>query len=179
MLRSLGIFSDFELQLFNQNIETKTVEKNDVLLSEGEISKSVFFVKTGALFQVQTIDDEEKIIDLNIQNDWVFNFDSLTNQTPSSTMIKAFASSEVVELKLESLHKLISISQNFLQLNKIFNSLSSKIHIYDSNLNPTEKYNYLLNNKPQIIKIFPLNMIASYLKIRQETLSRVRANVIF
>lgn len=179
MLRSLAVFSDFELQLFNQNIETKTVEKNEVLLSEGEISKSVFFIKTGALFQVQTIDDEEKVIDLNIQNDWVFNFDSLTNQIPSNTMIKAFARSEIVELKLENLHTLISISQNFLQLNKIFNSLSAKIHIYDSNLNPTEKYNYLLNNKPQIIKIFPLNMIASYLKMRQETLSRVRANVIF
>lgn len=83
MLRSLGVFSDFEVQLFNQNIETKNVEKNEVLLSEGEISKSVFFIKAGALFQVQKIDDEEKIIDLNIQNDWVFNFDSLTNQIPS------------------------------------------------------------------------------------------------
>lgn len=155
MLRSLGVFSDFELQLFNQNIEVKTVEKNEILLSEGEISKSIFFIKAGALFQVQQIDDEEKIIDLNIQNDWVFSFDSLTNQIPSNTMIKAFAKSEIVELNLENLHKLISISQNFLQLNKIFNSLSAKIHIYDSNLNPTEKYNYLLNNKPQIIKIFP------------------------
>ncbi|MDP9955084.1 CRP-like cAMP-binding protein [Epilithonimonas hungarica] len=179
MLRSLGVFSDFELQLFNQNIEVKTVEKNEILLSEGEISKSIFFIKAGALFQVQQIDDEEKIIDLNIQNDWVFSFDSLTNQIPSNTMIKAFAKSEIVELNLENLHKLISISQNFLQLNKIFNSLSAKIHIYDSNLNPTEKYNYLLDNKPQIIKIFPLNMIASYLKMRQETLSRVRANVFF
>lgn len=179
MLRSLGVFSDFELQLFDQNIETKTVEKNEVLLSEGEISKSIFFIKTGALFQLQKIDDQEKIIDLNIQNDWVFNFDSLTNQIPSNTMMKAFVQSEVVELKLESIHKLISVSQNFLQLNKIFNAMSTKIHIYDSNLNPTEKYDYLLKNKPQIIKIFPLNMIASYLKIRQETLSRVRANVIF
>ncbi|MPT31625.1 MAG: Crp/Fnr family transcriptional regulator [Chryseobacterium sp.] len=179
MLRSLGVFSDFELQLFNQNVEVKTVEKNEILLSEGEISKSIFFIKAGALFQVQKIDDEEKIIDLNIQNDWVFNFDSLTNQIPSNTIIKAFTKSEVIELKLENLHKLISISQNFLQLNKIFNSLSAKIHIYDSNLNPAEKYNYLLKNKPQIIKIFPLNMIASYLKIRQETLSRVRANVFF
>lgn len=179
MLRSIGVFSDFERQLFDQNIEIKTVEKNEILLAEGEISKSVFFIKTGALFQVQTIDDEEKIIDLNIQNDWVFNFDSLTNQIPSNTTIKAFAKSEVIELSLENLHKLISISQNFLQLNKIFNAMSTKIHIYDSNLNPSEKYNYLLNNKPQIIKIFPLNMIASYLKMRQETLSRVRANVIF
>ena len=119
MLTNLGAFSDFEVELFNQNIENKIVEKNEVLLSEGEISKSVFFIKAGALFQVQKIYEEEKIIDLNIQDDWVFNFDSLTNQIPSNTMIKAFARSEVVELKLESLHKLITISQNFLQLNKI------------------------------------------------------------
>ncbi|WP_066439304.1 Crp/Fnr family transcriptional regulator [Chryseobacterium sp. CCH4-E10] len=154
MLRSLGVFSDFEVQLFNQNTETKTVEKNEVLLSEGEISKSIFFIKTGAFFQFQKIDDEEKIIDLNILDDWVFNFDSLTNQIPSNTIIKAFSKSEVVELKLESLHKLISISQNFLQLNKIFNSLSTKTHIYDSNLNPTEKYDYLLKTNLKSLKFF-------------------------
>jgi len=102
MLRSLGVFSDFEVQLFNQNTETKTIEKNEVLLSEGEISKSIFFIKTGALFQLQKIDYEEKIIDLNIQNDWVFNFDSLTNQIPSNTIIKSFVKSEVVELKLKT-----------------------------------------------------------------------------
>ena len=82
MLRSLGVFSDFELQLFNQNIEIKPVEKNEILLSEGEISKSIFFIKTGALFQLQKIDDEEIIIDLNIQDDWVFNFDSLSQTLP-------------------------------------------------------------------------------------------------
>lgn len=70
MLRSLSVFSDFEVQLFNQNIETKTFEKNEVLLSEGKISKSIFFIKTGALFQLQKIEDEEKIIDLNIQYGW-------------------------------------------------------------------------------------------------------------
>lgn len=68
MLRSLGVFSEFEIQLFNQNIESKTIEKNDVLISQGEISKSIFFIKTGALLQLQKIDDDEKIIDLNIQD---------------------------------------------------------------------------------------------------------------
>lgn len=62
MLRSLGIFSEFEVQVFNQNIESKTIEKNDVLISQGEISKSIFFIKTAALLQLQKIDDDEKLL---------------------------------------------------------------------------------------------------------------------
>ncbi|WP_209391437.1 Crp/Fnr family transcriptional regulator [Chryseobacterium sp. RR2-3-20] len=179
MLENLGTFTEYEIQLFNKNIENKILKKNEVIISEGEISKSIFFIKNGATYQFQKIESEEKIIELNIQNDWIYNCDSLTNQVPSKTTIKSFLQTEIIEVKLETLHNLISISQNFLQINKVFNSLNTRIHFYNNNLSPSEKYIYLLENRPEIIKIFPLNMIASYLKIRQETLSRVRANLIF
>jgi len=44
-------------------------------------------------------------------------------------------------------------------------------------MTPTEKYRYILSNKPQLIQKFPLKYIASYLNITPETLSRVRATI--
>lgn len=57
-------------------------------------------------------------------------------------------------------------------------SATERIHLFDNALNPIEKYNYILANKPELVQAFPLRMIASYLKITPETLSRVREKIV-
>ncbi|MEO5563434.1 MAG: hypothetical protein ABIR18_08365, partial [Chitinophagaceae bacterium] len=56
----------------------------------------------------------------------------------------------------------------------IFEQATSRVHFFDNRLNPTEKYQYILDNKSGLLQKFPLKLIASYLKITPETLSRVR-----
>ena len=63
---------------------------------------------------------------------------------------------------------------SFLQLNKIFTQ-PAKIHFFDNAYSPSQKYDYLMQTKAQLMQTFPLKMIALYLKITPETLSRVRA----
>jgi hypothetical protein len=41
-------------------------------------------------------------------------------------------------------------------------------------MTPLEKYQFVLQTRPQLVQVFPLKMIASYLKVTPETLSRVR-----
>ncbi|MDQ1095537.1 MULTISPECIES: Crp/Fnr family transcriptional regulator [Chryseobacterium] len=179
MLEQFGCFSEAETKLFHSMLTNKYVKKDEVLVRQGEISKSIFFVVKGSFYQLYFCQDREEnhITDLYMENDWLFNADSLINQAPSKSAIICFSDAEVAELTLESLHQLIAFSRNFLLLNKIFNTLSSKIALYDEHLTPARKYNHILTSKPQLLQSFPLAMIASYLKIRPETLSRVRANI--
>ncbi|NMR33226.1 Crp/Fnr family transcriptional regulator [Chryseobacterium aquaticum] len=180
MLAQFGNFSDTEVQLFNKNICKRHLEKNEILSKEGDISKSIFFITKGSFYQSYYNDiREEKIItDLYLENEWTFDLGSLINQSPAKATITAFEKSEVMELTLDSLHKLIAISNKFLQFNKLLIS-NPKLSFYDENMTPTEKYNYILKTRPQLIQTFTLSMIASYLKIRPETISRIRANVSF
>lgn len=176
ILFAVGQFSDAEIALFEKFITKKTLKKNDILLKEGEICKSVFYILSGSFFQFQTDEITENIIDLHLQKEWMFNHLSLIEQSPSKTAIKAFTKSEVIELSLSSLHSLIAKSQAFMQFGRIFNQPNNRIYLYDNSLNPTQKYNYIKEAKPLISQVFPIKMIASYLKIAPETLSRVRAN---
>mgnify|MGYP000008478996 CR=1 FL=1 len=180
MLAEFADFSDAEIQLFNKNTCRMNLDKNAVLSKRGAVSKSIFFIVKGSFYQsyYNPIRDEDIITDLYLANEWVFNTESLVNQKPAKTTIKAFESSEVIELSLDNLHKLIEISNKFLQFNKLLIS-SPKLSFYDENMTPAEKYNYILKTRPQLIQTFPLSMIASYLKIRPETISRIRANVSF
>jgi len=176
ILGGLGEFSSFDIELFDKHSLKRIFNKNDVLLKEGEVCKCFYFILSGAFSQFQTYDTEDVIIDLHLQNEWMFNQQSLTEQVSSNTTIKAFSKSEVIELSLNSFHWLCSKSQSFLQFGKILNQSVNRVFLFDHSLTPHEKYRYINKAKPQLIKVFPIKMVASYLKIAPETLSRVRAN---
>lgn len=175
LLKDIGQFSTFECELFKKHIVHKELKKNEVILKEGKISQSLYFILSGSFFQFQYKETEEVIIDLHLPNEWMFNHQSMTSQTLSNTTIKAYSKSEVIELTLKNFHCLTSKSQSFLQFGKILNQAQNRTYIFDNSLNPIEKYDYINKVKPQLAIIFPIKMIASFLKIAPETLSRVRA----
>lgn len=175
VLQDLGHFSGQDLQLFDRIAVQRKVNKDEYLLETGAVCKSVFYILSGSFFQYQTGELEDTVVDLHLEKEWMFNNCSLTGQVPSATAIKAFIKSEVIELRLESLHALIAASNAFLQMGRIFNQGHGRTHLFDNDLDPAQKYAYALEAKPGISGIFPVKMIASYLKIAPETLSRVRA----
>jgi CRP-like cAMP-binding protein len=168
ILNSLGQFSAIDYELFERQSTKKILDKNEVLLHEGEICTCFYYIISGSFSQFQISDMEE--------HEWMFNQQSLTEQTPSNTTIKAFTDAEVIELSLSSFHYLCSKSQAFLQFGKILNQSQNRTFIFDNSLKPNEKYSFITKSKPELANVFPLKMIASYLKIAPETLSRVRAN---
>ncbi|WP_205314365.1 Crp/Fnr family transcriptional regulator [Pedobacter jeongneungensis] len=176
ILARVGSFSSHDLLLFEEKIQRKIFKKNDLLLRQGEVCQSVYFILSGSFFQFQVDDTTEIIIDLHLPKEWMYNHPSLIDQKPSDTTIKAFEDAEVVELSLSNLHELIARSQSFLNLTRIFDQTNHRTYLFDNALSPAQKYNYIKNAKPFIVQVFPVKMIASYLKIAPETLSRVRAN---
>ena len=176
ILASVGTFSSHDLLLFEEKTVRKSFKKNDILLRQGEICQSVYFILSGSFFQFLSDHETEKIIDLHLPNEWMFNHPSLIGQMPSSTTIKAFEDAELIELSLINLHELIARSQSFLNMGRIFDQANHRTYLFDNALSPVQKYNYIKNAKPHIVQVFPVKMIASYLKIAPETLSRVRAN---
>ncbi|WP_323756148.1 Crp/Fnr family transcriptional regulator [Roseivirga sp.] len=175
ILNNIGQFSDFDAALFEKLTSRKVLEKNEIILKEGEVCKSIFYIVSGSFFQYQNKDISEIIIDLHLQGEWMYNHESLLGQTPSKTIIKTFSKAEVIELSLENFHFLSSKAQSFLQFGKILNPTQSRTYIFDNSLSPSEKYDYIKKVKPLLAQVFPIKMIASYLKIAPETLSRVRA----
>lgn len=175
ILQSIGQFSAFDAELFEKHSAKKQFTKGEILLNEGEICRCMYFIQSGSFFQFQASDKEDIIIDLHPPGEWMFNQQSLTEQASSETAIRCFSDAEVIELSLTGFHCLCSRSQAFLQFGRILNQPKYRTAIYDKALNPSEKYNYIAETKPQLLQLFPLKMIASYLKVTPETLSRVRA----
>lgn len=175
ILHTLGHFTRNEIKLFEQRTRVKRIDRNQTVLSEGEICRSFYYILSGSFIQYRMVDIDEVITDLHLKDEWMYNHQSLINQTPSLHSIKAFNQAKVLELTLENYHLLLSTSLAFVQLNKILDQDNHRTFLFDHNLNPADKYLYLKKTKPDAVKIFPVKSIASYLKIAPETLSRIRA----
>ena len=174
-LKNNGKYSEKDLLLLQDELVYQKLKKDDVLLDKGEICSTFSFLAAGAIYHYD-IDAEinTHVFDLNITNDWVINHKSFTARKPSTYTIKAFEESSIYYLSIDSIHKLIGISQVFLQLGKLLDEATSRIEFFDKNYSPDEKYQYILDNKPALLQKFPQRLIAAYLKITPETLSRVR-----
>jgi CRP-like cAMP-binding protein len=175
ILSKIGYFSEADIQLLENRLIQKQVKKGEILLNQGEICKSIHFIIKGAFLQYNSKDEiEQNIIDLHLENDWFLNHQSFVSQKPSETIIEAYTESIVFEINIITLHSLIGQSPAFFQLGKVLEQINSRTYFFDNSLTPLQKYQYLLENRREIMQTFPLKIIASYLKITPETLSRVR-----
>lgn len=178
ILAPLGQFSAAEVAMFEKLIRRRVFQKGDILLHASQVCQSVFFILSGSFTEYEKGETDDKIIDLHVRGEWMFNRQSFSEQLPSQTVIETFSTSEVIELGLHDLHRLIAGSQAFLQLGRIFSQGSHRVFLFDQDLNPAQKYAYILKAKPSLLQSFPLKLIAAYLKLSPETLSRVRAKAV-
>lgn len=176
-LEKTGNFSPAELEQILLHCTEHKLKKDEYLLCPGLICNSIIFMLEGACYQFRPEEAGERVIEMYAEFECVVNPSSFFFQQPSEEFIKAYTDCEVLMLNISALHELIGMSPVFFQLGKILQPGWFRVGFFDQAMSPKEKYNYLLGNKPQILRIFPLKLIASYLKITPETLSRVRAAV--
>ncbi|WP_026632198.1 Crp/Fnr family transcriptional regulator [Dyadobacter alkalitolerans] len=178
ILRATGTYTDEEERLFEEAVMARHINQNEVILQTGQVSKSIYYLLRGSVYQYEQVSElDRNIIDLRVQDEWFFDYQSLISQRPSETYIQAFTDCDVLELSLDTVHYLTGRSIAFLQLNKVLEGASERLRFFDQSMTPAEKYAFILDNRPRLIQAFPLKMVSSYLKLMPETLSRVRKSI--
>ncbi len=174
ILATIGTFSPAQQTLLEEQLVLKQLKKNDFLLKEGEICQAIYYLVSGAVYEYNDADIDENIIDLHTGPGWFLLYESFTAQKPCRNNLKAYTPCELLVLPVTALHQLIALSPAFLQMGKILEKGLARMHYFDHALTPLQKYQHLLQTRPELLQVFPLKFIASYLKITPETLSRVR-----
>lgn len=178
LLQKTGQFSENDISLLTDALQFQKLAKGRFLLQKGEVCSSLCFVVSGSLYQYNVdIDGNENVIDIHAENDWVLNHKSFSSRSPSEYGIQAYEDSEVYTLSIDAIHGLIAQSPAFLQMGGILEGATARIVFFDNNSTPDEKYQFILDNTPQVLQKFSQKIIASYLKITPETLSRVRKRI--
>lgn len=159
------------------------VKKRKSLLTEGDISRYMYFVEKGCL-RSYTVDKEgvEHVIQLVLEEHWVGDLYSFITQSQGTVNIEAIEDTEVFLLSYQDLEKLYdeipALEKFFRKLfQRAYVTLQQRLNSVQS-ISAEERYRELIELRPQLLKRVPLIYIASYLGITPESLSRIR-KVIF
>ena len=171
-----------EQQLLQTFFIPKKLRKKQYLLQEGDASKYLAFVEKGML-RSYTVDEKgiEHIAEFAFEGWWISDMYGFISGEPSSYNIDALEDCELLlltrqaeEQMLEKVPKLERYFRILLQNNVIQSQrriVSSLSHTAE------EKYNRLVEAYPSIPQRVPQHMMASFLGITPETLSRLRKQI--
>ncbi|MEJ5054266.1 Crp/Fnr family transcriptional regulator [Sphingobacterium sp. MYb382] len=175
--------SDADFEALKPYFSFKTVPHNTYLLRAGEHCSHAFFVESG-LLQSFSLDEKggEHILQFAPEN-WIASdrASHYFNQ-PSDFYIKAIEHSEVVYIHVDFMEKGTSLNTNFGCF--IEHSLQRNIYIQQRRINSLlamtakERYLSFMETYPGLLLRVPQWMIASYLGITPESLSRVRRELL-
>ncbi|MCC2599861.1 Crp/Fnr family transcriptional regulator [Sphingobacterium sp. FBM7-1] len=161
----------------------KEVAHHQYLLREGEVSRYTFFVESG-LLQSFSLDEKggEHILQFAPENWIVSDRASQYFNKPADFYIKAIEPSLIVFIQQEFMEKASLQSNAFACFME--NSLQRNIYMQQQRINSLlamtakERYLMFMEMYPSLLQRVPQWMIASYLGITPESLSRVRRELL-
>jgi len=160
-------------------LKVKTLRRRQFFLQEGDICKHMGFILNGAMRMYSINEDgQENVLSFGIEHNWMIDQESFILLSPSRYHIEALEDTQLLLISQAQLQFLASEIPLIGQMMQIIHSqhliyTQKRIHAAIS-MTAEERYLDLLKSQPIYSQRFPQNMIASYLGIKPETLSRLR-----
>ncbi|MES2703406.1 MAG: Crp/Fnr family transcriptional regulator [Bacteroidota bacterium] len=168
-------------QICESVLTVRKLKKGDLLLKEGDVCKYVSFMNYGLVRMYQLIDGKEKIIRFFNERTYVADYNSFLTREPALTYLQAMEDTEVAETSYEGLQMLY---KEVPEANMLGRLVAEELFIDMCRRNTKDlcgsleqQYNILVEQQPWMLQRVPQYMIASYLGITPEALSRIKARV--
>lgn len=156
--------------------------KGTLLLQEGQVSMEAYFILEGCVRQYYLIDGEEKTNNFFTEEQWVISMQSMTSNSPSRHFLECLEECTLVvgnrdkeELLYSQFPKLETVSRKVME--KVFAEQQELSGSYFTD-NPEERYLNLIRTRPELLQRVPQYIIASYIGVKPESLSRIRKRLV-
>ncbi|SOU86785.1 conserved hypothetical protein [Tenacibaculum dicentrarchi] len=178
LFKELNLFNNFK-DIFLENAQILKIRKNDFFLKKGEICPYIGIIKSGSIFSFFENDDAEiNVNELYSPLSLISSYRSFLTQFPSPASFKANSNTEIYIIHYQQYRNL----KNSIEWLNFFKAFSDALFVRKClkdttlmSLSTEGRYRLLIKQRRYIEQLFPQHIIASYLKMRPETLSRLKS----
>jgi CRP-like cAMP-binding protein len=178
-LTAKAAFTNAELMQLEAGATVKKLKRRDYLLRQGDVCRNMAFVVSGSLRLYRTDEQaQEHILRFALENWWITDAESFRTGLPAQGAIDALEDTHVLLWSTENWARLKSEIPAFhalegqlagrnldAQVNRLYTAISQTAE---------ERYLAFVQAFPDFYQRLPLHLIASYLGVSRETLSRIR-----
>jgi CRP-like cAMP-binding protein len=171
--------SEEEVALVLNSGMIRQLKKGEVLVNEGEECRSFFLVENGYLRNWHNKDGTAINLNFTFEGGFTTNLKSFYTHEPSEFTIEAGEPAIVLIFDFDVIIKKFDADDRIVLF--IRRVIAQLLLAYEEHINfykmytPTERYRYIEKNNPQLLQRVSLSQLASYLGVKRETLSRIRA----
>jgi len=178
-LKDLVDFSEAELEDILSHFQKEIVSKSQPLVEQGQVCRKLYYVEKGIGRNYYLNSDGKEITQLFFgEGRFMTSLESFFEESPSLYNVEMLEDAEIHSISKNELELLFDRYHKMERLGRLLSTemLTKVVHKLNAIQFQTakERYEYMLTEYPDIIYRVPLGMIASYLGMSQETLSRIR-----
>ncbi|MGL6068220.1 MAG: Crp/Fnr family transcriptional regulator [Sediminibacterium sp.] len=176
--RLMPHLTEAEWQALEERLTIKIYIKGDHIVKQGEVCNQVYFINSGFLRFYKIIDGKEISTGFMGANQYVSSYDSFLTRKPAFENLQALEDAELHCLSYDDMQFLykqypvyqmfgrVIAEQLFIWVNERTNALLL--------LSPEQRYENMINNQSEVLQRVPQYMLASYIGVTPEHLSRIR-----
>lgn len=166
------------LNIFLSKFTPESLKKGDYFIKEGQISRKVGFIIKGSMLCSYNKNGEQVIDEFSLDKEFITDYNSFLTNTPADKDVICLEDTELMVISYKDLQELYAMDSAFEKVGRLIAEalfmswqLKAKSLMLDD---AEERYLKLITRRPDLPQRVPQYLIASYLGVKPETLSRIR-----
>lgn len=175
--------SDEEVRVLTSQLKERTYLKHQFLLQQGDVCKNVNFILSGCT-RMFAVDDSgtEHVLMFAVEDWWSSDLGSFISQEPADYNVQCLETTKVLQITYEDLenlyHRIPKLERLFRKIIERAYVASQKRIVRNFSLSAKERYIIFKETYPLIEQRVPQYMLASYLGITKEFLSKIKSQLL-
>jgi signal-transduction protein with cAMP-binding, CBS, and nucleotidyltransferase domain len=181
-IRDIIFLTDEQMELVLSYFKLSRHLKNELLVEIGQVNQYMNFIEKGCVrFFFMRDDGQDMTRNIAFENQFATGLASFISQQPSMEALQVLEDSVLFKIKRSDFYYLLNIIpawEKFFR-NYLEYAYMNNLNIYQREImkDAAERYKELLSVNPEIVKRLPNKIVASYLNMSPETLSRLKSKI--
>jgi CRP-like cAMP-binding protein len=167
-----------EQEMIAPYFHTQSIKKEELLLKEGDICDSIYFVNKGCLYMFYDDDKGKQIIHFALENWWITDYKTFADSKPAVYSIAAMEDSEIISISRKDYEALLLqyplLALYFNQIHeRAYGAALFKQKTY-ATVSKKDFYHYFRSTYPEFMRKMPDDIFASYMDVSITALKQLQ-----